>query len=1019
MYGNTAAQPLGTAAYGTVKFQYSDVQNGIYTDTKPSKPGTYYMKARVDGTADYPVLLSEAVGFKITKGEVSVIADDITGTKGDAVKELTYIQSGNTASGDQFDVSLSTTAYLNSEAGDYPITVSVAYDDALYNVTKVDGTYHITRTDITIAADGVNVPYDGKAHGISVNAVSDGTAQQVYYSETKITDTSNLASNSDAKTVSPTRNHPCSLQVYYYVICGSEVFGGSKMLTITKAPLTVAAKDAAVNEGEEPKNDGVSYSGLAGGDTEKSLNGAVQYSYTYSKGMADGSYEIRPSGLSSIDYGITYKSGTLTVNPVQQETAISGTGVENGVYDAKPHKGYSGTPVALGGEMTEKDFTIVYKDTAGNAISGAPTDAGSYSVTISVPESDKHYKGSVTYNFDIAKKTVIIRAQDQSMIAGQEFSPMDPVYSGFEGSDDESSAIKTKATVVLGPGANTSQAGSVAINVTGNGEFTASASANYVFGTPENAKLTILAKAPGGKGGDGTGSVSMDAGVIQTAVITEPGLPKTELEPDLTADTAKKLLSAEEVDEVKKGEDALIYLVMSDAGDDDASDKELISDNALKLDSGMVIGMYFDLSMFKKVGNEAPDKVSVAGTKTTIKIALPDDLKSDDATKTRTYYIVYVHDGVSKVIYPEYVDGVLTFDASEFSTYSIVYADTEKKSDGGGSSGSSDIRNSGSSDTENSGSGNTDNTGAESSGTGNPRVVVPAATVQKPAVTTPPVTVPDTPVTAPKAENTTGKTGAGKGKAVTVSKEAGAGSSKNTEDKGSKPADKTPEKPVPATPQAQIPDHVATETEQRLSDALKAVRKLDPEIMAGPYVQVPEDQRTSVNKDGTVTFTVDVPKDLQAKSRTFYLMAVDKNGNVHVLKNESLENGKITVTGDPDMTYQIIYEDNSTALAGMISGNGTLEGANGSVVTVSTNHCFWHWIILVLGVFGAVLEIVFRKKKKVVLTVLPLDPALMLLCLLLGWCLWDIPALAIGLVLILFGFIQGQKMVRQEKENDS
>ena len=68
--------------------------------------------------------------------------------------------------------------------------------------------------------------------------------------------------------------------------------------------------------------------------------------------------------------------------------------------------------------------------------------------------------------------------------------------------------------------------------------------------------------------------------------------------------------------------------------------------------------------------------------------------------------------------------------------------------------------------------------------------------MQKPAVTTPPVTVPDTPVTAPKAENTTGKTGAGKGKAVTVSKEAGAGSSKNTEDKGSKPADKTPEKPA-------------------------------------------------------------------------------------------------------------------------------------------------------------------------------------------------------------------------------
>ena len=48
-------------------------------------------------------------------------------------------------------------------------------------------------------------------------------------------------------------------------------------------------------------------------------------------------------------------------------------------------------------------------------------------------------------------------------------------------------------------------------------------------------------------------------------------------------------------------------------------------------------------------------------------------------------------------------------------------------------------------------------------------------------------------------------------------------------------------------------------------------------------------------------------------------MAVDNNGNVYVLKNESMENGTITATGDSDVTYQIIYEDNSVALASMIS----------------------------------------------------------------------------------------------------
>jgi hypothetical protein len=1005
MYGNTAAQPLGTAAYGTVKFQYSDVQNGIYTDTKPSKPGTYYMKARVDGTADYPVLVSGPVGFKITKCEVSVIADDITGKTGEAVKELTYTKTGSTVSGDQFDVSLSTTASSNSAAGDYPVTVSVAYDDTLYDVTKTDGTYHITDLDITISADGVNVPYDGKAHGISVNAVSGGAAQTVYYSETKITDTSNLASNSNARTASPTRNHPCSLQVYYYVVCGTDVFGGSKMLTITKAPLTVTAKDAVINQGEEPKNNGVSYSGLAAGDTEQSLNGAVQYSYTYSKGMADGSYEIRPSGLSSIDYDITYKPGMLTVNPVQQETAISGTGAESGVYDAKPHKGYSGTPVALGGDMTEKDFTIVYKDTdTGNTISGAPTDAGKYSVTISVPASDKHYKGSVSYDFTIAKKAVIIKAQDQSMIAGQTFSPMDPVYSGFEGSDDVSSAVKTRATVELASGADTSKAGSVAINVTGNGEFTDAAAKNYEFGTVEGAKLTVLAKAPGGKGGDGTGSVGVDSGSVQTAVIEDSGLPKTELEPDLTADTAKKLLSTEEIDQVKNGKDALIYLKMSNAGDEDADDIDKINEKAADLDSGMVIGRYFDLSMFKKVGDSPDVKISVTGTDTTIKITLPDDLKSDDPTITRTYYIVYVHDGVSKVIYPAYADGVLTFEASEFSTYSVVYKDTVKPSGGGGSQGGTSPSTGGG----NGGSGSGSNTDTETVSTDK------AKTPKTPAPAVTPAETPSQPAAVPAA----GK-GSGKGKESnnnnkntaadesTAPASSGDGNGKKSDSK-----DKA-DNAAKDTPAGKTVKDVPKETGRQLADALEKIKDLDPDIKEGPYIQVTSGESSSQN--GTkVTFTVPVPKDLQAKNRTFYLVGVDKKGNVVVIKNESLDGKSLTFKGDPDMTYQLVYEDGGAKLDDHIGNDGRLVTKDGSAVTVSTSHCFWHWMILILAVLGAALEYLFRKKKKAAVAVMPADICLMIICCMLGWCHWDIIAAVIGALAVAGSFAYLQR--REERQ---
>jgi hypothetical protein len=849
----------------------------------------------------------------------------------------------------------------------------------------------------------VNVPYDGKEHGISVSAVSGGEAQQVYYSEKKIDNATaaGLAQNTDAKTASPTRNHPCSLQVYYYVVCGTDVFGGSKMLTITKAPLTVTAKDAAVNQGEEPKNNGVSYSGLAAGDTEQSLSGAVQYSYTYSKGMTDGSYEIRPSGLSSIDYDITYKPGTLTVNPVQQETAISGTGAENGVYDAKPHKGYSGTPVALGGDMTEKDFTIVYKDTdTGNTISGAPTDAGKYSVTISVPASDKHYKGSVSYDFTIAKKAVIIKAQDQSMIAGQTFSPMDPVYSGFEGSDDVSSAVKTKATVALATGADTSKAGSVAINVTGKGEFTDAAAKNYEFGTAEGAKLTVLAKGPGGKGGDGTGSVGVDSGSVQTAVIEDSGLPKTELEPDLTADTAKKLLSTDEIDQVKNGKDALIYLKMSNAGDEDADDIDKINEKAADLDSGMVIGRYFDLSMFKKVGDSPDVKISVTGTDTTIKITLPDDLKSDDPTITRTYYIVYVHDGVSKVIYPAYADGVLTFEASEFSTYSVVYKDTVKPSGGGGSQSGASPSTGGNSGSSGS-SADTDTVSTDKAKT--PKTPAPAVT---------PAETPSQPAVVPAA----GK-GSGKGKDSnnknTAADESTAPASSGDEN-GKKPDSKDKaDNTAKDTPAGKTVKDVPKETGRQLADALEKIRDLDPDIKGGPYIQVTSGESSSQN--GTkVTFTVPVPKDLQAKNRTFYLVGVDKKGNIVVIKNESLDGKSLTFTGDPDMTYQLVYEDGGAKLDDHIGNDGRLVTKDGKAVTVSTSHCFWHWMILILAVLGAALEYLLRKKKKAAVAVMPADICLMIICCMLGWCHWDIIAAVIGAFAVAGSFVYLQR--REERQ---
>ena len=51
-YGETAAQPEGSAKYGVVTYLYSNSKDGTYSETQPTQAGTYYVKAKVEATDD-------------------------------------------------------------------------------------------------------------------------------------------------------------------------------------------------------------------------------------------------------------------------------------------------------------------------------------------------------------------------------------------------------------------------------------------------------------------------------------------------------------------------------------------------------------------------------------------------------------------------------------------------------------------------------------------------------------------------------------------------------------------------------------------------------------------------------------------------------------------------------------------------------------------------------------------------------------------------------------------------------
>ena len=359
------------------------------------------MKARVEGTDNYAMLESPIVSFQIKKAKISVAADDISGKKGDEIKELTYHITETQIAGETLEVMLSTDATSESNYGSYPIIVRVDASNN-YEVTKVNGTYHILDTDLDIQAEGVNTVYDGHSHGISVTVKdAEGVVANdviVYYSETALTNTTNIASQSGVQLSSPTRRVVGTTRVYYYVTKdGTVIMDGSKNITITQKELLVKAKDKTIYKGEVAANDGVTYEGFVSGDGVSDLKGQVSFSYNYAKGQPAGSYQITPSGLMATNYRISYVNGVLTVLPVQEEIAITGISKQDTVYDGKKHTGFIGTPGVEGGVVSE--FTYIYKASDGSTFTEAPKDAGNYTLTISIPDTNRLYKGKVELTF--------------------------------------------------------------------------------------------------------------------------------------------------------------------------------------------------------------------------------------------------------------------------------------------------------------------------------------------------------------------------------------------------------------------------------------------------------------------------------------------------------------------------------------------------------------------------------------------------------------------------------------------
>ena len=285
----------------TVKYNGSTgapVNAGTYTVTVDVAEGTNYSAATVElGTfAVIQARGSASVSVADTEYGDPVTPNPVSFTNG--TDHVTY----------QYKVKgADDSTYTDEEptaVGSY--TVKATFSETT-NYTEITATadFEITRRKVTVTADDTSKTYCGTDPELTWTVTSGSELDSEPLTGITISRAEGESTGDYPITVSQTEGANPNYKITF----------ANGTFTINKAPLTVTAENKTVTYGDAAPSHTVTYNGFVGDENEDVLGGTLAFDCDYAQFANKGEYTITPSGLTSGNYEITYKSGTLTVNP--------------------------------------------------------------------------------------------------------------------------------------------------------------------------------------------------------------------------------------------------------------------------------------------------------------------------------------------------------------------------------------------------------------------------------------------------------------------------------------------------------------------------------------------------------------------------------------------------------------------------------------------------------------------------------------------------------------------------------
>jgi hypothetical protein len=405
-YGVTPITLAATASSGlAVSYTVSGPATVSGSTLTVTGAGPVTVTANQAGNTDYSAATSAQQGFMVAKAPLTITANNASMQYGQSIPGFSYTPSGF-VNGDSAAVlsgtpSESTAATSSSAPGSYSITITQGtLAAANYTFAFATGTLTVNPASQTISFGALpNMTYGVAPIALTATASSGLPVSYTVTGPAMVSGSTLTVTGAGNVTVTANQTGNAD----YNAASAQQSF------TVFKAPLTITATNASIDDGQSIPSFSYAPSGFVNGDSAAVLSGTPSESTTATSSSAPGSYAITitQATLEATNYAFTFINGTLTINPTTLITFSPAGGTFSSPQQVSILDSESGATIHYTTDGTTPTISSAVFNSANPISVSADTTIKAFAVLSGLKNSNKT---SAVYILKVAEPTYSLKA---------------------------------------------------------------------------------------------------------------------------------------------------------------------------------------------------------------------------------------------------------------------------------------------------------------------------------------------------------------------------------------------------------------------------------------------------------------------------------------------------------------------------------------------------------------------------------------------------------------------------------